>query len=385
MTDTPRRQDVDEVIHRYGRAHAAHMAGEQRALMRSPMFDLHRRSSLGWTVLYDRAPELIRRWSAVTTGAQLGQRVRRLGSRPYTLQPMMVLCAYLAERQQRLMDAGLRWGAAYEEPDPEGLAAVTLWWRELQLFSRGDGSLFPEDRDGATALLTAKESAQLASRAEERSASSSQHVRRLAATVELYNLIVHGEQRDGTYGHGPYLLSDGTVLVVKEFNDLDNRQLSWTGDHSSLGIAALVIGSVHSSASGRGDLFGSFVVDAPDEQQQPRTVVLALDDQGRAHRLDDAEIADLTTRAAAAQQSLFVTVAGWPDVARVSYGAELFGNHAAAIENACLGAAADAALVGEFAAAGERLASALLHSEIPSIWAHFASHDGPLYWPMGTT
>ena len=52
--------EVNRWIHQFGASQKAFMRSENRALLRSVLFDVPRRSSIGWHCYYDRATGLLR-------------------------------------------------------------------------------------------------------------------------------------------------------------------------------------------------------------------------------------------------------------------------------------------------------------------------------------
>ena len=187
-------------------AQKAFMRSENRALLRSVLFDVPRRSSLGWYCFYDKAPALLRSLVTQTSPEEIGQRMRRLCSRPYYLQLSILMCSYFGARQQLLLDSGLSSGAARSPVKKlEDASFVVDFWQRTCRAYRSDkpaitrpaprhrSRYYPENNIEflecpALALLDP---------------AVHQRLRRLAATLELYVFILHGEQRDGLFAHGP--------------------------------------------------------------------------------------------------------------------------------------------------------------------------------------
>ena len=104
---------LDELNYRikqFGDRQKAFMRSENRALLRSVLFDVPRRSSIGWYCYYDRAPALLRSLVEQISPEEIGRRMRRLCSRPYYLQLSILMCSYFGARQQLLLDHGLGQG-----------------------------------------------------------------------------------------------------------------------------------------------------------------------------------------------------------------------------------------------------------------------------------
>ena len=91
-------------IRQFGARQKAFMRGENRALLRSMLFDVPRRSSIGWRCYYEKAPGYLRELVQQVSPEEIGLRMRRLGSRPYYLQLSILMCSCLGARQQLMLD-----------------------------------------------------------------------------------------------------------------------------------------------------------------------------------------------------------------------------------------------------------------------------------------
>ena len=100
------RERLNGLIHLFGELQKQEMRAEKRDVMKAILFDLPRRSSLGWHALYEHEADFLRELSEHVSPEELGRRMRFPGSRPYALQPFIVVCSYLGARQQELLDSG---------------------------------------------------------------------------------------------------------------------------------------------------------------------------------------------------------------------------------------------------------------------------------------
>ena len=213
---------VNELIALFGRNQMREMRAMKRSSQQSMLFDLPRRSPLGWQCLYEHEAGFLREVCEYATPEELGRRMRTVGMRPYALQPFILMCSYLGARQQRMLDLGLHPGEPFPEERPEDLTFVVDFWARMMGAYRSDDVLLPAEAGGALPILDDDAIADLVRRSQPADEERHRLIRRMSATLELYEFILHGEQRDGIFGHGPYDLGDGRVLFVKEFNDLRN-------------------------------------------------------------------------------------------------------------------------------------------------------------------
>src|SRR5690606_23377025 len=77
----------------------------------------------------------------------------------------------------------------------------------------------------------------------------------LAGVVSLYALMLHGENRDGNFEHGPYPTARGGIAIANDFNDLRNEFLPWSGAEVRLPVANLSIVTEYERVAVRFNMF----------------------------------------------------------------------------------------------------------------------------------
>ena len=262
------------------------MRAEKREAMRSVLFDLPRRSSLGWQCLHEHQDPFLRELCRHVTPEELGRRMRIPGGRPYALQPFILVCSYLGHRQQRMLDLGLRPGDPFPEEEPEALTFLMDFWARLQGAYRNDDALLPGEAGGSLPILDDEQVQDLAARAMPVGDERYTAIRRMAATLELYGFMLHGEQRDGIFGHGPYALEGGRVLYCREFNDLRNDYLPWAATRVRNPLANVVVGLRGARRRGHCDMFGSSRVEPHDPTDRLDGVAVLTNEDGAPARAD---------------------------------------------------------------------------------------------------
>jgi len=115
---------INRVILDYGRLQAAFVTNENRDRLESPLFDLPRRSLIGYEIVYEHGPWLLREVQRYATAAQIGERMRDAAVRPGYLQLTMLPCGYLSARQLRLLAAGADPAAPVRDDRPDDLAVI---------------------------------------------------------------------------------------------------------------------------------------------------------------------------------------------------------------------------------------------------------------------
>jgi len=288
------------------------MRSENRALLRSVLFDVPRRSSIGWYCYYDRAPDLLRELVALISPQEIGRRMRRLCSRPYYLQLSILMCSYFGARQQCVLDNTREAGIPVGGEKLEDARFVIDFWHRVCRAYRSDGHALPDPVNGTQEILPQSDVRRLDAELTAFEPDNHQRLRRLAATLELYEFILHGEQRDGLFAHGPYAVGGGRQLVVQEFTDLQNDYLPWAKTESSNPYPRLALVRRTQGLGARFDLFGGVLWDAPD-------LAACVEAEGLFTRADDGTITPLSldeteqieSCAAAAQNELFLKAAAW--------------------------------------------------------------------------
>lgn len=374
---------TNELIRLFGEHQYADMRVERREAMRSVLFDLPRRSPLGWQCLYEHGADFLREVSGHAAPEEIGRRMRTVGSRPYALQPFIVVCSYLGARQQRMLDLGLKHGDAFPEERPEDLAFVMDWWARLQGAYRSDEALLPRQAGGALRILDEPQVRELEERAQPPGEDRYSAIRRMAATLELFSFILHGEQRDGIFGHGPYDLGEGSILFCKEFNDLQNDYMPWADTQARIPVANVAVAHVAHDVELSCDMFGSMTVEPHELADRLDRIVVLTNEGGRLRELEVAETEDVQHQAADAQEELFLRAVEWDDRYKIEYGAPMFANHFKPFFDVA-GMDGDAAqrLMKACQGTADRMVDEMMEVELPTVWKHMANPEGDFYWPM---
>jgi len=327
------REELNRIVLLFGESQKRSMRAERRELLRSVLFDLPRRSLLGWQALYEHEVPFLRELTAHASPEEIGRRMRAPGSRPYALQLFILMCSYLGARQQRMLDLGLAEDDAFPEEREEDLATVVDFWARATRAYRTDGMLLP-----------------------------------------------------CIFGHGPYAGEGGRVLFVREFNDLRNDYLPWAAEAPATRNPwdAVVVAYECRDVAVRCDMFGGLVTE-PLEFYDRLDRLAVLGRRGaEIAPLDDAAVEEVGREAEASQTALYMAAVDWDPAYKIAYGAPLFANHLAPffalagvdgnvrerIMRSCQGTA-DGMV--------ERL---LAEHEVPSIWGHMGATGGAFFWPV---
>jgi len=376
-------EDVNRIIRLFGEHQKHDMRAEKRASMRSPLFDLPRRSLVGWEAMYRHAVPFLRELEPHASPEEVGRRMRRAGSRPSTLQPYILMTGYLAARQQRRLAAGVGESDAWADERPEDLTYLVDWWARVMGAYRSDDALLPGEAGGTLPVLGDAEVAALAAALRPAGHERYERVQRVVATLELFSLMLHGEQRDGIFAHGPYALEDGSTLILKEFTDLRNDYLPWAAPAARNPHDVVVVAYAAPDIRVRCDMYASMVVEPHDLGDRLAGLAVLTRDGDALEPLPDDRLAEVQAAAQAAQEEMFFDVAGWEPRYRIAYGGPLFANHLRPFfDLAGVGGDVGARILAACEATADELAGELLEAPVAEIWQHMAATEDDLYSPL---
>jgi hypothetical protein len=373
---------LNELILVFGEHEKAALRAEKRGAMTSQLFDLRRRSLLGWQTKYEHEAGFLREVAAVLTPEEIGRRMRVPGSRPYYLQLFLMLQDSLGARQQRMLELGLAEGDPFPEERLDDLLFVADFWERASRSYRSDGKLLPDEAGRTQPILDEPTLDRLRELVAPAPREQLDATRRLAASLEAYCFVAHGEQRDGIFGHGPYPGTGGSVLFCKEFNDLRNDFLPWARTGARNVYDNVVVVYECRDVRVACDMFGGIVTDPLDFHNRVERVAVLTQAGGELQPLGPDEQAVARAAAEQATNEIFFTVVEWPDRYRVEYGAILFMNHVRPFL-ALAGIDADDRLAAAAEATAAHYVDTLLAGpDPPAVMVHWGTTEGPLFWPV---
>ncbi|MBZ5526863.1 MAG: hypothetical protein LAN71_03040 [Acidobacteriia bacterium] len=380
--------ELNESMRLFGESQKSFMRQEKRASLRSMLFDVPRRSSIGWHCFYEEGAGFLSELCRRISPEEIGKRMKRMCSRPYYLTLSIVMCSYFNARQQLLLDAGLQPGQAFSGERMDDARIIADFWRRTAAVYRNDGLWLPAQGGCTQAILPEEGVRELRGQLRPTTNEERRALRRLAATLELYCFILHGEQRDGIFAHGPYEASDGAQIVVQEFTDLQNDFLPWAGTKTRNRYPNLALALKLRGVRTRFDVFGGVLFDPADILPAIEAEgVFTCGADGTPRAVPFAEVAEIQHCAAEAQNELYQKAAEWTPRYKAEYGACLFANHLQSFFRLLPG--------GEqycepIRTAFEKAAEGVLdrwlaEPEPPSMWKFMGKTEGDFFWPVVET
>lgn len=383
---TPAATELDRVnaaVLQVGEEMRAFFTAEKRDQLRSVLFDVPRRSMLGWNCIYLHGPELIRELRGHVTPEELASRMRSLGIRPYQLQVALLFLGYLGGRQQRILDLGIAEGEPLPDEDTESAIEFLDFSERLARSYRGDGTLTPGEAGAQTRVLDADALEEVRALLEPAREDRFAPMQRCLATLEMYAFMLHGEQRDGVFGHGPYELEGTSRLFLREVNDLQNDYLPWASTEARNPFANVVCAYEADDVKLSCDVFGTLTVDSPDLERRLRASAALTRDGGDLRRLGEDELEAAQAAAAAAIREMYKQFAGWSERYKLEYGGPLFANHMKTLfDLAGVDDGIGGRLMESFESIANETGAALLEAEVPTVWQHMVRGEGPCFYPI---
>lgn len=375
---------LNELIHAFGEHEKAAIRAERRGAMRSPLFDMLRRSVLGWQLKYDYEPAFLREVAAVVPPEEMGRRMKVPGSRPYYLQLFLLLQDTLGARQQRMLELGLQEGDRFPEERLDDLLFVVDFWERASRTYRNDGLLVPDEGGGTQPILDDDSLAGVRSLLQPVEPEALAAARRLAATLEAWCFVAHGEQRDGIFGHGPYTGEDGSVLLFREFNDLRNEFLPWVAGTTRNLHDNAVFAYECRELGVRCDMFGGLVTDPLEFADRIERFAVLTQVDGVVRPLAPETWREVEGTAAEATNEIYFRIVDWDPSFRYEYGAYLFANHLKAFLDAAGIDADDRLREAARETIGRRGPAVAAGPDVPAAMVHWGTTEGAFIWPVVT-
>jgi hypothetical protein len=316
--------EIDAVIAAWGVAQSATMRREDRGSLSSELFDIRGRTWVGYEAYFHVTPELLEELSESISPEEVGRRMKQPGCRPYYLQLFVLMSNYLSAREQRILVDGEPPEASSGREQHELEVLVDFFTRATRAY-REDGDVVPTAPEFDQRILGADWVAMcedLLGPTEEMAA-----VQAAVAAVSLYSFLLHGEQRDGHFDHGPYRLEDGTSLLLHELNDVANDFVPWAERDRPLGVSNICIAYALRDVAMQFSIFGGCLTDPVDFRSRVERIAVFTVEDGVARPLPLDELQALAIRAGELQMDLYGRILDWPDIERVRYGRWLYGNH----------------------------------------------------------
>lgn len=315
--------EVDAAITTWGLAQSETMRREQRGKLSSELFDIRGRTWVGFECYYRAVPELLAALAERISPEEIGRRMKRPGHRPYYLQLFILMSNYLCAREQRVLVEGSP--PETDEKEAQALQILVEFFARAASSYREDGGLVPAAPEYDQRILDAGwtgRCAELLGPIDELA-----RVRRALASISLYVFLMHGEQRDGNFDHGPYELEDGTRMLIHEVNDLDNDYLPWVDSERPLPLSNICIAYALRDVEMRFSIFAGCVTEPAEFVDRVERFAIFTAEAEELRPLGAEELEAVAEEALARQAELYGRIVEWEPIERVRYARWMYANH----------------------------------------------------------
>jgi hypothetical protein len=374
--------EVNEFLDDWGRSLVAIIQGESRGTLATDVFDIPRRSCVAYECSYRLAPDMVRRIAEVSTPERIADSMKIPGARPYYLNAFVLMSSYLCGREQLLLDNAAAGVTA--DPTPfEDVELVVDFFARLMHAYRGDENETPKAPDWTQRVLSDDWARRCVDLLEPVDEATLARAERLAGFLSLYGVMLHGENRDGNFEHGPYWASDGRPVLIHEFSDLQNAFLPWATKDVRLSLDNVCFVYEYEGVELRFNMFGGVLSEPPDRRERLIRVAVCTREGEALRRIEPSEFEHLSHEARTAQTELYRRVLGWSRQERIEYGLWLYANHLMPFCEVAGAQEAAKVLPEEWQRIGVPYAALLAGDPShPRLWTHLSKLDRPIFTPV---
>jgi hypothetical protein len=270
---------------------------------------------------YRRYPDMMREISGAASPEELGAAGRLPGSQIDAVHLWSIANFPLLGRQVLAP-----FGLVDLDRDVPALATVLDFWKRAAAAFRGDGKLQAWDaglrvpRYGPE-IVDVLVAGSRAVGAEERD-----HLIRLNRVLTTFLFLLYFDTRAGYQDTGPYPLSDGRVLLVRDFNRFGVSHFPWSRDvcaglpYSNLTFALVLDGDVRVTTND----WGTSITDPPDYFGHLSAAGVFTADNGALSPVAPGELEGVAKAVKGAQRNLYRDIAGMSRREKLDAGAYVY-------------------------------------------------------------
>lgn len=267
---------------------------------------------------YRRHPELLLAIDEAMPAAEIGAAGRTPGNQIDSVHMWSLANIFLHGRQILMLLGKI--GADHEL---ERTAIVLDFWRRSAEAFRGDGALQAYDAGFTCRPYTEDAVQSLAAGTTEVDDAWWPGARKLNATLNSYLFLLYFDTRSGMVDTGPYELSDGRVLLVRDFSKMGPSDFGWAADlevpYSNL-TAAFVLDGVKVEVND----WGTCITEPANYLEHVERFGLFTTDTGTLQPVPLDEVEAIRSATKKAQSQLYRDVAKMPRNERIDAGAYVY-------------------------------------------------------------
>jgi len=317
--DTWNPEAVNEFVLYHGRISGQMTA--QRTALESALIPMSAYILVAAVECYRRYPELIGAITNVSDPATLGRAGRHPGSQVDPVHLWAVPNFPLLGRQVMAP-----FGLIDPADDADRLATLFEFWQPAAAAFRDDGHVQAWDANMTVPRYDDDVLATLLDATRPIDSETRDRIRRTSAALTSYLFLLYFDTRSGSQDSGPYPLSDGRALLVRDLLRLGPSHYPWSVQigaqlpYSDLTLAFVLDGVDDVWVSD----WGTTITQPDDWMDHVVEFGLCTADGGSLRALDIAELGDLGAAAKSAQRDLYRLIAGMTRKEKIDAGAYVY-------------------------------------------------------------
>ena len=314
--------DIDEVNARI--AYHASISSEMtraRTALESALIPVTAYILVSCVESYRRYPEMMRTIAKACTPAELGAMGRRPGNQVDAVHLWSIANLPLVAR-----NVMTPFGLTNPEDDLARLGEIFGFWEPAALAFRGDG----HRQAWKAGLVVPRYGSEvveelLAGTVPIADEESRQRIARVNAALTSFLFLLYFDTRAGYQDSGPYVLSDGRVMLVRDFNELGVSHFPWSSEVcGEIPFANLTLAFVLEEVAVTCNDWGTSVTDPVD--YLPHLTEFAIFDStgGTLTPISMTRLDDLNAAVKKAQRSCYRLIAGMTRKEKIDSGAYVY-------------------------------------------------------------
>ncbi len=313
------KEEVNRWILYHGKISSAMTA--ERTALESALIPVTAYILIACIECYRRYPEMIDVITDAASPEELGEAGREPGSQIDAVHLWSIANFPLLGRQVLAP-----FGLVDLDRDVPALATVLDFWKRAATAFRGDGHVQAWDaglcvpryaEDVVDALVAGSSAVE---------GDALEHLVRMNRVLTTFLFLLYFDTRAGYQDTGPYLLADGRVLLVRDFNRFGVGHFPWSRDvcgglpYSNLTVALVLDGGVRVTAND----WGTSITDPPDYFAHVSAAGVFTTDGGSLAPVPPGELDGVTTAVKNAQRHLYRRIAGMTRKEKLDAGAYVY-------------------------------------------------------------
>ncbi|MGH9195541.1 MAG: hypothetical protein ACRD1T_07365 [Acidimicrobiia bacterium] len=269
---------------------------------------------------YRRYPEMMEKIEAAMSAEEIGRAGRVPGNQIDAVHLWSLANFFLTGRQALITMQKIT-----PDHEPERIAVLFDFWKRAAEVFRGDGHAQAWDAGMVLRPYPQHLVDRMAAEAEPVEPEALERIKKFSSTLMTYLFLLYFDTRVGTGDTGPYELSDGNVLLLRDFTNAGKSFFPWSDKvASNMPYSNMSAAFVLEAVKLKVNDWGTSITDP--EFYLDRVVRFALfnTDAGKLERIPLGELEQITQEAKKARSDMYRLVAGMSRKEKIDSGAFVY-------------------------------------------------------------